>query len=207
MATTLKAMNRENLAKSVTKQLRTEGNVPGVLYGKGKESKSIAVNGIELVKLIRDEGRNTIISLDTGGKEKHSVMLHDYQMDAIRGELTHVDFYVVDLTEEMNVEVALRLEGEPAGAKEGGILQQPVYELEVRAKPNHIPDEITINVSDLNIGDVLAVADIPASDKYEILSDPEFTIATVLPPESDKEPEEVDFDAEPEVIGENKDDE
>src|SRR5699024_12099288 len=81
---------------------------------------------------------NTIISLDIDSGETVDVMVHDYQKDPLKGDVTHLDFYVVNMSEEMDVEVVLHLEGEPQGVKEGGILQQPIYELQVRAKPRDI---------------------------------------------------------------------
>jgi len=137
-------------------------------------------------------------------------MLHEYQTDPVKGEVIHVDFYVIDMAEEMDVEVSLRLEGEAAGSEEGGILQQPLYELQVRAKPRDIPEEITVNVSELGIGDSISVADLTKSDKYEFLDDEETTIAIVLAPEAEEEEteeEEIDFSAEPELVGADEDEE
>src|SRR5690625_2411767 len=146
MAVKLKATLRNDLKKSETKQIRQSGHVPSVVYGKDKESKAIAVNNLELVKTVRDEGRNAIISLDIENNEPVDVMLHDYQMDVLKDELVHVDFFIVDMSEEMDVDVGIRLDGDAPGTKEGGILQQPLFELVVRAKPNNIPDEIVVDV-------------------------------------------------------------
>ncbi|MEI3613961.1 50S ribosomal protein L25/general stress protein Ctc [Pseudogracilibacillus sp. SO30301A] len=202
MAISLKAKNRDNFTRATTNQLRREGFVPAVVYGKGKDTKTVSVDNVELMKTVRDEGRNAIISLDIENGDSVDVMLHEYQTDPVKGEVIHVDFYVVDMKEEMDVEVALRLEGEAAGTKDGGVLQQPLYELQVRAKPRDIPDEITADVSNLGIGDTLAVSDLPASDKYEFLDDPETTVAVVLAPETEEETkEDVDFSAEPELVG------
>src|SRR5690625_5508348 len=98
-------------------------------------------------------------------------MLHEYQMHPIKDVILHADFYVVDLSEAMDVEVPLRLEREAQGSKDGGILQQPLYVLQVRAKPNEIPEEITVDVSELEIGDNLTIADLPKADQYEFLED------------------------------------
>lgn len=199
---TLKAVKRDDHRSSVTKQLRKEGLVPGVVYGKKYGNESVAINGVELLKLLREEGRNAIISLEIGEEKPVEVMLHDHQMDAIRNELLHVDFFAVDMDEEIDVEVPIAIVGDPVGARDGGILQQPVFELVVRAKPNKIPDEITVDVSSLEIGDVITVADLKTTDEYSIFEDEDTKIATVLPPESeDVEEREVDLDAEPELIG------
>lgn len=205
---TLKAVKRDDHRLSVTKQLRKEGLVPGVVYGKKHGNESVAINALELLKLLREEGRNAIISLEIGEEKPVEVMLHDHQMDAIRNELLHVDFFAVDMDEEIDVEVPIAIVGDPVGTSDGGILQQPVFELVVRAKPNQIPDEITVDVSSLGIGDVITVADLKTTDEYTIFEDTDTTIATVLPPESeDVEEVEVDLDAQPELIGAEEEDE
>ena len=203
MAIILKANKREDLTRASTKEIRREGFVPAVVYGKEKEAQSVSVNSLELLKTVRDEGRNAIISLDVDSGEKVDVMLHEYQTHPVKGDVIHVDFYIVDMKEEMDVAVALRLEGEAVGSKEGGVLQQPLYELQVRAKPRDIPEEIVVNVDDLEIGDSITVADLPKSDLYEFIDDAEAAVVTVLAPEAEEEEtdEEVDFSAEPELIG------
>src|SRR5690625_1369412 len=121
MAVKLKATQREDLRSSVTKELRESGFVPAVIYGKDKESKAIQVNNLELIKTVRDEGINAIISLEIEGDKTAQVMLHEYQMHTLKDEIIHADFYVVDLTEEMDVEVPLRLDGEAQGSKDGNV--------------------------------------------------------------------------------------
>lgn len=203
MAISLKAKTREDLSRATTKQIRRDGFIPAVVYGKDKDAKSVSVDNMELLKTVRDEGRNAIISLDIENGTTVDVMLHEYQTDPVRGDVIHVDFYVVDMTEEMDVEVALRLEGEAAGTKEGGVLQQPLYELQVRAKPADIPEEIVVEVSELAIGDSISIADLPVSDKYEFIDDADTTIAVVLAPDTvpESSEEDVDFSAEPELVG------
>lgn len=206
MAVTLNAKSRENLKKSATRLIRKEGFVPGVVYGKEEATQPISVNELELVKTVRDEGRNAIISLNVEGSSSFDVMLHDYQMDPIKNELKHVDFYVVNMSEEMEATVPVQVVGEAKGAKEGGVLQQPVFELIVSAKPKDIPDAIEIDVSALEIGDVLTVADLKGSANYSIVDDEETTLATVTVPTVMEESDESDAEAsvEPERVGEKK---
>lgn len=204
MAITLTAKNREDLRKSHTKALRTSGEVPAIIYGYQVEPKTIAVNSIDLLKTVRDEGRNAIISLEMDN-EKVDVMLHDYQTDPLKGDLLHVDFYAVNMSEELDVEVPITLEGEAAGTKEGGVLQQPLYTLLIKAKPREIPEQITVDVSDLEVGDSILVSDLKESRNYEILEDETATIATILVPDEEPEEEEpAEEGAEPEVIGEKE---
>ncbi|GAB3805391.1 50S ribosomal protein L25/general stress protein Ctc [Virgibacillus kimchii] len=202
MAVNLKAEIREDLTKSATKEARNKGRLPAVLYGKDKEPKTISLDSIELVKTVRDEGRNAIISLNIEGEKPVDVMLHDYQMDPIKEELIHADFYIVDMSEEMDVEVSLRLDGEAEGVRDGGVLQQPLYVLQVRAKPREIPEEIAVNISELKVGDSITVADLETADNYEVLDEPETTIATILAPDTvDDIEESADENQEPELVG------
>ncbi|MFP7495434.1 50S ribosomal protein L25/general stress protein Ctc [Terribacillus saccharophilus] len=186
MAVKLKADKRENNTKSYIKELREEGIVPAVVYGNGKEPVSVAVDSVDLLKTVRDEGKNAIISLDIKG-EAVDVMLHDYQTDSLKGNLVHADFYVVNMSEARNVEVPIQLEGEAPGSKEGGVLQQPLYDLEISAKPNDIPEHISVDVSKLEVGDSISVGDLQANGAYEILTDAETTIATVTAPTAEIE--------------------
>lgn len=202
MAIILNAKKREDLSRGATNELRREGNIPSVVYGKDKDVITVSVDEIELLKTVRDEGQNAIISLDVEGGDKVDVMLYDYQTHPVKGNVTHADFYIVDMSEALEVSVAIRLDGEAAGSREGGILQQPLFELQISAKPADIPEEIVIDVSELEIGDSIFVEDLPVSDKYEFLDDPETAIVSVLPPEEEVEDEPAgDVSVEPELVG------
>ncbi|CDQ37772.1 MULTISPECIES: 50S ribosomal protein L25/general stress protein Ctc [Virgibacillus] len=201
MAVKLAATLREDQTKSATKEIRNSGRVPAVLYGKAIDPKSISVDSIELVKTVRDEGRNAIISLNVGNDKPVNVMLHEYQIDPLKDELIHADFYIVNMAEEMDVEVALRLEGEAKGTKDGGVLQQPMYELQVRAKPADIPEEIVVDISELEVGDSIAISDITTTGNFELLDEADTTIATIVPPDTLEDVEEApDENAEPELV-------
>jgi large subunit ribosomal protein L25 len=201
VAVKLKANRREDFKKSDIKKVRDSGFIPAVVYGDKKEPITVSVNNMDLLKTVRDEGRNAIISLDIEG-ESVDVMLHEYQIEPIKNQVIHADFYVVNMDHEMDVTVPVHLEGEAIGVKEGGVLQQPLYELAVRAKPADIPEEILINVSKLDVGDSIMVSDLKDVKNYEITEDENATIVTVTAPSVEEEPEAetVDADAEPEVI-------
>ncbi|WP_026568981.1 50S ribosomal protein L25/general stress protein Ctc [Sediminibacillus terrae] len=204
MAVTLKAEKREDLKKSHTRLIRQQGLVPAVVYGKGKEPKTVAVNSIELLKTVRDEGRNAIISLSVDG-DSVDVMLHDYQVEPLRDELIHADFYAVNMSQEIDVEVPIHLEGEAQGSKDGGVLQQPLYNLAVRAKPGNIPEEIVVDVANLQVGESITVSDLSANGDYEITEDEGTTIVSILTPDSGTEEEETDEEqTEPELVDAEK---
>ncbi|MFD2639662.1 50S ribosomal protein L25/general stress protein Ctc [Piscibacillus salipiscarius] len=211
MAATIQAQDRTDLRRSQTKRLRKEGYVPAVVYGKGKEPVTVAVEEVELIKNVRDEGRNAVFSLEVEGKDQLNVMLYEYQSDVIKDKLVHADFYQVDMSTEVDVEVNINFEGEAQGVKDGGVKQQALHTINVRSTPNNIPEEISIDISELNIGDSITVGDLNAGKGYEILDDAETTVITILPPQAEEVPEEGEEGgeegAEPEVINEKNDNE
>lgn len=201
MPAKIQAKQREDLTRSTTRKLRRKGLIPAVVYGKTKDPSTVSVDSVELLKTVRQEGKNAVFLLEVEGGNTMQVMLHDYQADPIKGELIHADFYVVDMKATVDVEVTIHLDGEAAGTKNGGVLQQTLRELNVRARPNEIPEEIRIDVSKLEIGDSITVGDLKQEKGYEILDDDDRTIVTVLPPQNQKEDdEEKDAPQEPEAI-------
>lgn len=192
-------MKREDHTRSATKKLRQSGQVPAVVYGKENESKSISVDSLELLKTVRDEGRNAVISLQIQGDSAVNVMLHDYQSDHIKDSVLHADFYIVNMSQEMEAQVPVRLEGEP----ENGVVQQPLYEVTVKATPNNFPNEITVDISKKSIGDIITVAEIGESTTYTVVDDAETVVASVLAPNTNADMEgQQETDQEPEFTGE-----
>lgn len=199
MAVALQATTRPDLKNSTKRKFREDGQVPGILYGKKIESQPIAVDQINFVKLIRDEGRNSIISLDVNGK-KHEVMVYDMQVDPLKNELVHIDFCAVDMSSEVDTEVRVHLVGEAPGVGEGGMVSHLVHQLSIRALPSEIPSEITVDISNLNIGDSIQVKDIIGEQSVEITNDPEETIVTVLVQSAEQESGQVEEEGEPEAV-------
>ena len=206
MSNVLEAESRTGTNKSALKQLRDNGKIPAVVYGFEVDNTPISVDARDFTKTIREVGRNGVISLNVKGN-KQNVVLQDYQEDIIRREIIHIDFLAVDMTAEIEAEVRIELVGEPIGVKSGGVLQQPLFELTVLAKPDDIPESIKIDISTLDIGDTFTVADLKTNDAYKIVDEPEETIATVLAPEAEEEETEEEEMTEPEVIGEKDEEE
>ncbi|WP_153127242.1 50S ribosomal protein L25/general stress protein Ctc [Peribacillus tepidiphilus] len=186
MSSALLAEERKEFKRSTLSGLRDKGYIPAVLYGGKKGSVAISVDRLELLKTIREVGRNGIISLEVEGKQEN-VMLKDYQMDPLKNEIVHVDFFIVDLSAEIDAEVRVTLVGNSAGVKDGGVLQQSLHEVSVTAKPKEIPEAIEIDVTDLQVGDTITIGDI--RDQYSITINHEDseTIASVLPPKQEEE--------------------
>ncbi|MEC1262041.1 50S ribosomal protein L25/general stress protein Ctc [Bacillus swezeyi] len=184
----LKAEERTDDKRSSLRKIRLSGFVPGVIYGKNLENKSVALDSIELLKVLRNEGKNTIISLDING-ERHSVMVTEIQTDPLKDAIVHADFKVVDMEAEMEAAVPVNLTGEAEGIKQGGVLQQPLYELSITAKPKSIPQTIEADISRLEVNDVLTVGDIPAKGDYSFNHEPDEVVASILPPQKQEETE------------------
>lgn len=202
MATILEAEKRVDFNRSATKGYRKEGKIPAVLYGKKTESTAVAVDEREFVKTVRKIGRNGIITLNIGdGQPGHQVLVQEMQVDPMRGDVTHIDFYEVDMNQEIEAEVSVVLEGDAPGSRDGGVVTQLLHELTVRSLPNEIPERFTVDISELNIGDTILVKDITGTVSTEIVNDPEEAIVTVVVASSGEPVEESEEGAEPEVIG------
>ncbi|WP_102029467.1 50S ribosomal protein L25/general stress protein Ctc [Salirhabdus sp. Marseille-P4669] len=183
MAAILKAMERPDLRRSTTKALRNNGSIPAVVYGKGKQPITIAVDSTELVKSVRDNGRNAVFKLEVEGGDSVQAMLYEYQEDQLRNEIIHADFYQVDMSSEVEVEVPISLEGQEK--IKDGIVQQTLHQLQVRAKPSDIPEFFRIDISDLQISDTLTIGDLLQENNvgFEILGDDSTVIVSILPPQ------------------------
>jgi large subunit ribosomal protein L25 len=186
MAAVLEAKERTDRKHSTLRRIRLQGNIPGVLYGKNVDSKMIFVNGSDLQKTIREAGRHSLITMKVNGND-YSVLLRDIQKDPLRGDILHVDFQAVDMSTEVDIDVDVRLIGEAAGVKDGGVLQQNLHQLSIRVLPANIPPTIDIDISHLQVGDTVTVGDINTDGKYEINHEPSEVIATILPPQQEEE--------------------
>jgi large subunit ribosomal protein L25 len=132
-----------------------------------------SASGQVLIKLIIQNNGSTTTSV---------AVIKDYQVDPVRRDLLHADFYVVDLSKPLQVEVGVHLIGRPMGAERGGILQEVRREVLVSALPQDLPQYIEVDVSGLNLGESLNVRDLPVPPGVEILTDASYTIAAVVAP-------------------------
>ncbi|MCM3118191.1 50S ribosomal protein L25/general stress protein Ctc [Neobacillus sp. MER 74] len=187
MSTVLQAKERKELRHSTLKQIRTGGNIPAIIYGSKVDSKPVYVSAADLTKTIRQVGRNGVISLDVDGS-KQDVILTDYQENMIKREIIHVDFLAVDKSSKINVDVRLVLAGDAAGVKDGGVLQQPLHQLSITSTPDNIPQQIEVDVTNLQVGETLTVADIlNQGSTFQINHENDEVIASILPPQQEEE--------------------
>ncbi|MGG3468395.1 50S ribosomal protein L25/general stress protein Ctc [Neobacillus pocheonensis] len=186
MSTVLQAKQRTELRHSALRKIRDNGNIPAVIYGAKVESKPVYISSADLTKTIRAVGRNGVISLDVEGS-KQDVILTDYQEDFIKKEILHVDFLAVDKSSKLSVNVRLVLVGEAMGVKDGGVLQQPLHEISITTTPDNIPQQIEVDIENLQVGENITVGDIPSAGAFSINHEDSEVVASILPPKVEEE--------------------
>jgi large subunit ribosomal protein L25 len=190
--TKLVVAHRERLGSAESRRLRREGLVPGVLYGNG-EPVAICIAERELRRaLTGSAGLHAILDVEIDGKGKtHASILKEYQVDPVRGGVTHVDLQEVRLDQAISASVAVQLLGgeDAPGVREGGVLSQPLREVTVEALPLEVPEHLDLDVSGMEIGGTLRISDLPTPEGVTLLDDPEMVVATVTAPTKVVEPE------------------
>jgi large subunit ribosomal protein L25 len=177
------------------KRLRREGIVPGVVYGKGEGSTNVQVEAKAFETLYRAAGRTSVVKFRLPGAGRASSgFIKSVQRHPLSGAAIHVDYYLVNLNVEMEVDVPLVFTGEaPAVEETGGTLLHNLSAIHVKALPNDIPHEVTVDVSVLRSLDVaIHVKDLSLNrDLVQVMTDGETLVATVVPPRVEEEPEPV----------------
>lgn len=205
----LKAEKRDEKGKGVARKLRREGLVPAVMYGHGFEPENLRVDAHELSLLLgRISAGSTLIDLEVDGDPAEKVLIRDVQKHPWKPSILHIDFFRINVDEEIKVAVPLHLTGEAEGVKnEGGILQQHRYEINISCLPAAIPDAFQLDVTELAIGDSLHLADVDVGD-VTVLDEEDTIVCAVIPPTILKLEEEVEEELEegeelePELVGE-----
>jgi len=204
---TLKVRPREKRGKEYSKKLRKNGLIPAVVYGQKTASLPLEVESKAFQVLLRQGlGENVLVTLtaDDQKAKDRKVLIRELQRDPISGDIVHIDFHEISLTKKLSIQVPIHLTGIPVGVTNGGILQHALRELEVECLPTAIPEKIDVDVTSLNIGDSIHVADLKL-EGVDVLSDPQSSIVSVVPPSVFKEPEAAPVaEGEPEVITEKK---
>jgi large subunit ribosomal protein L25 len=189
MATaSLNASPRKEGGKGAARKLRASGQVPGVIYGRGREPQPLSVNAREFDRLAeRVRITSTVIELSLDGRTART-LIRELQRDPIKRSVLHIDFQELVAGEKIVVSVPLRFNGTAEGVKEGGILEEVMHNIDVRVDPANIPDHLDVDVTSLAIGHSLHVSDIPLPPGVEIIDDPEQTIAVLGAPRAEEEP-------------------
>jgi large subunit ribosomal protein L25 len=218
MDATLEAVKRDGRGKNEANRLRAGGKIPAVFYGPGKDGKApegvaVAVDPKAVLRILHsDSGANTLINLKLDGLEAR-VMVREYQLDPITHSLLHADFYQLAMDKAIVVTVPVIVKGESKGVKQqGGLLDFVTREIEVECLPTNIPENVTVDVSELMLHEAIRVRDLPVDSKWKAISDGETMLVHIVLPRVEEEPAAATAEAapaaaapaEPEVIKKGK---
>ena len=196
---------REVSGTSAVRRLRRGGKVPAVLYGHGETTLSLALADTDIRKIV-GSGHH-LVSLTVGGREEKAI-IKDVQWNVWGGDVLHVDFSRVSLDELVSVNVEIKAHGTPKSILAGAVLDQPLHQVEVSCKADHIPDEIVVEIGDLEPGDMIRVSDLVLPEGVTVVVDAKVIVFALHEAREDVEaPEELAADAaaaEPELIGSSK---
>src|SRR5712671_7266666 len=217
MATvSLSANSRADTGKGAARTLRSQGQVPAVIYGHGRDPQALALNARDLDKMLSHiQAESTVIEVTVGGATAKT-LIREIQRHPIKRQILHVDFQALVAGDTVTVSIPIVLNGIPEGVRlEGGVLDQTLRELEIEVDPSNIPDHAELDVTNMVIGDSLHVSDIKLPEGVEILDDPETSVAVLAAPraviEEAPAAEAVEGAegavAEPEIIGKGPGDE
>ena len=216
----LEAQQRNTFGKQSARDLRKEGGVPAVLYGRAQDTLAIQVNARTFKQFLRTYGENVIINMEVGAGDPETVIIKEIQRHPVNKQtLLHADFIRISLDEPVTSAVPVILVGNPPGVQQGGVLESPLREVSLHCLPMQMPNDITIDVGHLEIGDSVYVSDLTLDEEIDILDEPERILAMVSQPRihlddeltEAEEGEGTEEDAaeaptEPEVISRRRDD-
>ena len=218
MATvSLNANSRDGKGKGAARTLRSQGQIPAVIYGHGRDPQALALNARDLDKMLSHiQAESTVIEVTVGGQTAKT-LIREIQRHPIKRQILHVDFQALVAGEKVTVSIPIVLQGIPEGVRlEGGVLDQTLREVEIEVDPSNIPDHIEYDVTNMVIGDSVHISDLKVPEGVEVLDDPETSVAVLAAPravieETAAVAEPVEGEAgavaEPEVIGKGKEDE
>jgi large subunit ribosomal protein L25 len=197
MAETLNVKPRESCGKREARRLRRSGSIPAILYGHGEANRSLTVATDEMSSVVRRGGR----VVDLKGAVNEKALIRDLRWDTYGKHVLHVDFTRVSEHERIEVKVAVELRGQAAGAKDGGVVEHFVHEVEIECEALSIPDKLGLNINDLKVGDSLTAGDLQLPPGVKLISDPEAVVVHCAAARVEEEEAGATATAEPEVIG------
>jgi large subunit ribosomal protein L25 len=191
---------RSTTGKNEARRLRAAGRVPGICYGLGADPVPVALEARALRRALDPEKRlNTVIRMTveglSDGSKELTVMVKDHQADALKGDLEHVDFVAIDVTQAVTVDVPILLVGKAKGVVDGGQVHQVFRSISVTCTPDRIPTKLELDISPLEIGDVLHASDLTLPDGVEAAIDDGETIVSLVAPAVEKTPAEATAEA------------
>jgi large subunit ribosomal protein L25 len=205
----LTVQRRTQVGRNAVKKIKTEGFVPGTIYGAHQEPINLQVKGRDLSTLLSHAaGENILVDLeiiDSGIATNSLALIQEVQHHPLKSDLVHVDFRAVSATEKVTAEVTIETVGEPIGVKTyGGLLEHPLRALEVECLPKDLPEIIEVDVSQLNVGDSLHVSHLQLPEGVEAITDGDITVALVVAPRVEDASAAAEAPTAPEVIREKK---
>lgn len=207
---TIDADVRSDFGKNAARRLRHAGRVPAVVYSGGGEATPLTVNPRQLAPILNSElGHTSVLTLRVGDQDPLRVMLKEWQSEPVHGGILHVDFVRVTKDTRVKVKVPVHITGEPKGVKlQGGILEFALREVEVECLTGDIPEYVTVDVTELMIGQTIRVSHVPVAANVKVLSDPARVVAHVVALKAEEEAAPAEgaeaVAAEPEVIRKGK---
>lgn len=168
--------------KNAARRVRVAGKIPAVLYGPGHDPVAVEVDPKQISRILFSEtGHNTIFDVEIDGKATSKAMIVDWQREPLQDRLIHIDLKRIALDKVLHLKVRVKLQGIPVGVKiGGGILDQVMREVDVECLPADIPASITVDVTNLNMHEVLRISDLPHSGKLKFLNAEDATVAHVV---------------------------
>jgi len=174
----LQAKNRQKSGSAESRRIRRGGRIPAVIYGRSGKAVSIDLDGIEFIKGTKGISESTIVKVEVDGKA-YDAFVKGTQRNIIDGSILHIDFYEVESGIALRAKVSLHLHGNPVGVREGGMLENPLHEIEVECLPKDLPERIDIDIAGLKANQSLHVRDIPLGEGVKLLSNPDQVVALV----------------------------
>ncbi|MDR2494701.1 MAG: 50S ribosomal protein L25 [Spirochaetaceae bacterium] len=191
----LKACGRTETGSRASRRLRRNGRIPGVLYGRKGEAKSLEMDALEFMNSIKHISETTIVKVELDG-ETHDAFVKDMQRNIINGKVLHVDFYEVESGVILRAKVSIHIQGNPVGVREGGSLEVPMHDVEVECLPQDLPERIIVDVSGLGVNQSIHVRDLGLGSGVRTITGSDQVVAVVKfakaeapPPEEDAPPQ------------------
>lgn len=181
----LDVLSRQEIRSKAAKALRKKGMIPGVLYFSGEQNVNISIEKSVLFHAMQSGQR--IFEIDQGGESQYT-MIKQLQYHPVTDEVIHVDLMRVRRSEKITISVPLVLVGDSIGVKEGGVLSQSLNQIEISCFPTDVPEQIELNIEDLELNSAKSVADLEIDiEDVDIVTDPSLNIVSITPPAAEEE--------------------
>jgi large subunit ribosomal protein L25 len=187
----LTAYPRAATGRNAVRKLRSGGRIPTVIYGRKRDTQALELNQRDLDKLIsHSASENVLVDLSVesnGGTEKRLAFVQEVQHDPLTGSVLHIDFHEVAADEKVTITIPVESTGTPVGVKNGGVLEHVLFKLKVRGLPADLPLVLEVDVSQMDLGKVLHLGELPVPQGVEVLGNPDVPVFAVSAPKTETE--------------------